>query len=120
MPHKSSARQSRQDHVTKQDQPEPDSNLPLRKRSRQLSELEVHGLRRLAGLFENQSLETGVPLCSRQADAVASMEQLLTTGKYDAHQLNVFSKEIADGGKRRYCVHTFAGFVLENAPSRHC
>lgn len=73
-------------------------------------------MRKLTGLFENQSLEIEMPLCFRQADAVATLEELLSTGKYDAHQVGIFSKEVAAGGKRRYCVQTFAGFAWKNAP----
>eukprot|EP00969_Alexandrium_andersonii_P343655 15190016-Alexandrium_andersonii.AAC.1 len=67
-----------------------------------------------AGLRKITGLRRGVPLLPSpkpfflQAEALACLDALVAKKQYSQAQLGLFAKEVGEGGKRQFIVHTYA------------
>ena len=75
-------------------------------------------LRRQVGLTSTQPVHPrGIRTFRKLIDATSFRRALIEKGDFRESQLGIFAQEIALGGARYFIVDSYAGFVLEHAPS---
>lgn len=76
-------------------------------------------LRHLVGLEVFQSLHPSAPrIFPRQVEAICCLDALVSSGRYKAQQLGLFSREFSTTGCRNFLVDTHAGFALTASPQK--
>ena len=75
-------------------------------------------LREAAGLGADVGLHSAPGIIPAEALAIECWRRLFQSGDYTLVQLSVFAEEIAQGGKRRFLVDTFASFANVGARPR--
>lgn len=76
-------------------------------------------LRHLVGLEVFQSLHPSAPrIYQRQVEAICCLDALVSSGRYKAQQLGLFSREFSTTGCRNFLVDTHAGFALTASPQK--